>query len=801
MEEVPEHILRVQNIFHDELGYEKPVNTYLTDTLQNHFIQSLKNEITKTGNYTESVNTILFTKNNREYYFRKQDGEIFDVSKNTKLTPNEIESLFNIVIRYHKTLPPDKITLEESKEIISKMFQLDVHPTLIEDEIPIEKLKEICLDTENNDIIIGPLGSRKTRNTIAALKESKQKFIFLVPTIPLMNELSKDDNINLRVSTSSTSDAEIETILSDSLGVITYFDGFTKLNKYLKDKWDFILVVDEYHTLTLHSDFRKIVKEITREMWNYKKIIQLSGTPYGCLTDAESFKITNFKYASLKPRRFNYKIIPHKLTDRDPHVKFIDLIINHVRESQGKVIIFYNDKDIIDEIKVALKLYAGFQENEIAVFKSQDKDDYDSEDSLESIELDKVTKIILTTSIIASGVSFMADDYESILIFNVPNFLDVFQLLGRPRNNKNVINVFDFIPGLNEYKTVNYSELLSERIELFKNAEYFFNKLLTDGFLDNSYTHHPDKEFIQTLTKKIPLFSLHNNGFKADLEFVYNSVMEEVGKFSFEYPEIRKWIFEQLGVNATIEEFQEAPTVADRQAIKDEQNKIERDNLNSILELLKNNYDEVITYCKSKNLINKEIVPNLKYKSKESVESIEQHKQVLRTHKDTINLYLLLKQNELPVNNAINFIRINFDHNNKLLKACEFISLSKSVDAHSPGENKDFATGIDHFIQRLGSEPITLEDFKKKIKHYAGSSNLAKHFAAAPKICFAGVYEFKLYSGNEVKRQKNKSLYKIVWQPYNQKIDSIISYYKLGAQFKDGNNRTRRSFNSFIKNL
>ncbi len=802
MEEVPEHILKVQNIFHDELDYKKPVNTYLTDTLQNHFIQSLKNEITKTGNYTESVNTILFNKNGSEYWFRKRDAVIFNITENRILDADETESLFNIPNTYKIIYNSEAITIDESKKIISEIFRLDAHPTLIEDEIPIEKLKEIYGDSNFNEIIIAPLSSKKTRNTIRVLKESKQKFIFLVPTKPLMYELSNDENIKLPCTTTSTSNSDIEKLLSDNLGIITYYDGFRNLNNYLKNKWEFILVVDEFHTLVLHSDFRNIIKEIMREMWNYKKIIQLSGTPYGCLTDAESFRITNFKYTSQKVRRFNYKIIPHQLTDNDPRIKFIDLIINHIRECQGKAIIFYNNKKIIADIKAALKLYAGIQDNEIVVYKSKDEDDYNSESSIDSPKLHNGIKIILTTSIIASGVSFMDEDFDSILIFNVDNFLDVFQLLGRPRKNKNVINVFDYISGLNNSKILNYSELLSSKIRLFKEVEHLFNTLLTVGSFDNSKTHYPDKIFINSMLQKFPMSFENDRIFITNLEMIYKNVMDVVSNFSFEYSDIRQWIFEQLGIYATIEQFQLATSVANINAINEEKKKIEGENLESILGLLINNSDEVITYCKSKNLINQKVIPLVKFKTKQSEDLIKPLKEIIHSKKGIINLFLILTQIcEMPKNDAANFMRINNQNENKLINACKFIGLTNINAEEINNKDSYFAQKFDKFVERNSSKLFEIKDLQKQIKIYEKDSVLAKYYSTWPLIKLNGIYRFELKRTIKSKTNDAGTKYEITHQAYTKKINGIINHYKLGKEFEEPKGRAKRALSRFIQKI
>lgn len=802
MEKIPEHIELIQNTFHDESYYGKPQPTNITDSLKIHFIRLLETEIFKIKGNINTLNTILFLKDGIHYCFRKNDGEIFNITENKRLKVKEIESLFNISLRYLNYVTPGGITIEESKIIMSELFHLDIPITLIEDEIPIEDLKNIYSDLSYNNIIIAPLGTKKTLNTIAALKELKHKFIYLVPTNPLMIQVSDNQDFKLPKIYGDTNCDEIIQGLDKNPGIITSFTGFEKINNCLNNKWDYVLVFDEIHTLVWHSNFRDIIRKVARNIWDYKKIIGLTGTPFGSITECESYKFYRFEFKHRPPQKFNYQIIPHKLPDKERKIKFIDYILHYTKDVRGKVIIFYNNKEELGNIRTALIKYNNKKENEIIILQSDKENGNNRNEKKFPSRFDKDIKIILTTSIIASGVNLLDKDYDSILIFDISNFFEVFQLIGRPRENKTIINVLDFVPGLNNSEIINYSDLLSDRIRLFKDTEYVFNNLNAIGYQDEIYKNYSNQKIIDNQINKISILYWDNDRINTDLELVYNSVMEEVGKFSSEYPEIRKWIFEQLGVNATIEEFQEVPAFADRTTIKDEQKKNEREDFISVLNLVINNPDEVITYCNSEKLINANIIPDPKYKLLESEEFIGQYKQVLHTHKGIINLFLFLSQIcGMPKNDAAIFIRANQESENKLINACKFIGFTNINAGEINNEDSYFAQKFDTFVERNASKLFEIKDLQKQIKMYEKDSVLAKYYSTWPMIKLNGIYRFELKRTIKSKTNDAGTKYEITHQAYTKKINGIINHYKLGKEFEEPKGRAKRALSRFIQKI
>jgi hypothetical protein len=304
------------------------------------------------------------------------------------------------------------------------------------------------------------------------------------------------------------------------------------------------------------------------------------------------------------------------------------------------------------------------------------------------------------------------------------------------------------------------------------------------------------------MLQKFPISFENDRIFKTNIEMIYKNVMDAVSNFSFEYSDIRKWIFEQLGIYATVEEFQLAPSVADINAINEEKQKVESENLEAILGLLINNSDELITYCKEKKLINQKVIPLLKFKSKQSADFIKPFKEIIHSKKGIINFFLILTQIcEMPKNDAANFVRINHQSENKLINACKFIGLTNIKADKINFEDLYFAQKFDKFVERNASELFEIRVLQKQIKIYAEKSELAKYYSTWSMNKLNGIYRFELKKVNKSKTNAGGTKYKITHLVYSKKINGIISHYKLGKEFEKAKGRAKGALSRFIQKI
>lgn len=778
-----------------------------TRAYQLNYVENIKERIKKQFKfYEESVNTILFGNEELEYYLRKSDGNIFNLKQNKLLKRSEIKNLFTIDNLYKYSYGFERIIGSEILDYCKKIFPVFYDPIKVHKELPLEKLKEIYSENDSNDLIIAPLGSGKTRNTIKALLEMNQKFIFVVPTKPLMYQIANDSDLKTPAIPEETEKQKAIDIISNNLGVVTYYDNFLKINSYLNRKWEYILVLDEYYTLVTHSSFRSAVTEVASEMYNYKKIIGLSGTAVGCYLEGRDFKVTNFEFSNLPESFINYHIVPHMLPDKDEEKRFINFIINYIntrdkRNHSGKTIIFYNDKEMLEKIRMAIKYYTTIQDNQIVIFSSEKKQvarktPYQSLSDWENI------KIILTTSIIANGISFLDKDYDSILIFNISDFIDVFQLLGRPRNNEKKIEVYDFIPGFSKAPIYNYDDMIYQEIQLSDNLIKTLNSMIELGVIK--------KHGILSLIKNKDFDTIYWTGEEVltKSHFIYAKVIDQIGEASLDYPNIRERIFSEFGLTPNLIRIPVGRLNIDMNKIEELLKEEEKEMLDKFFRLLKTHKEEVIKFSQSEGILKRENV-NKSEKNDELSSFTERNERLLDYSKFElwVKHYDFFSKNGMPLEYIKEYLE-KFNHmGEQLTKNLMLISLvTRETENKKLLIDQHFAAHLDDYLKKNNNKQITIEELKAVISKYGKGSELAKYFYTNTIIKLKPIYKFRLNESKEAKKKKagkKIGIYQIHYCHNDNKLDSLIDYFGLGNEFKNNRdtNHTPRARRGLTKSL
>jgi hypothetical protein len=257
------------------------------------------------------------------------------------------------------------------------------------------KYKNVCIYADT--------GTGKTTATLNYLKSNPSlKAIFLVPLQSIAYQIHCDHKIPYLIGDSS---AAIHSLAKKSnVFVATNEQGV----KYLADlEFDYI-IVDEGHDLIINNSYKmEVISELGYMIKTSKsKVILLTGSPLNI------FKQIGFSLLKIK----NLNHYKTDVIERFTKLNGYQVVISHVSSNIGKMLIRYNHKDHLEEVKKYLCKNHGYDKNEIVVIHSGNKNkESQYKLLLQNGKFSDHIKIVLITSLIDEGISINQEDFKSVV--------------------------------------------------------------------------------------------------------------------------------------------------------------------------------------------------------------------------------------------------------------------------------------------------------------------------------------------------------------------------------------------------
>ena len=324
----------------------------------------------------------------------------------------------------------------------------------------------ILEDREGCILLQAPTGSGKTYTHIHHFYESKCSYLFLVPTIALLNDIkSKYDQ---RDGVYIGSGFEFLNAHKNAKTLITTYDSIQHLQPYRFKR----VYIDEAHLIAGHAEFRSVCTDLLG--WH-----------------------ENTTYTTATPETMDRLNIDHKLVVQfeKPKDTFIDIRLNKKDHSQLDQAIWLIESNLkegkqtiinINNKKTLEQLYEHFESRaNMVVLKSfrhiGELTEGQNEAHVKKVvsgELPKDVDVLLTTSVLYAGVSLKThrDVYAYMLSGSgMPHPVDVVQFAARVRDNDE---------GYKLYLTVQGA---FGNFELQSNKVQYSNKEQTSKALESEY--------------------------------------------------------------------------------------------------------------------------------------------------------------------------------------------------------------------------------------------------------------------------------------------------------------------------
>jgi len=402
--------------------------------------------------------------------------------------------------------------MAKKTQTLEEIFHLEAENIDYSDKISIDttmyyenvknRFEDIFGDDKNYDII-APTGSGKTFAIIKFAKLFKAKILLFVPYEINVRQLGDKHRLTTIYQLRKN---ELDESLHEI--IVSTFDGIKFLSESAEiDLNEYILVIDEFHNYFLQLDLRgEVIMETYKNLSAFAKVITITGTPQGIYNpsdyDQEDRQVISFVPTEEDP------IIETKIVLYGE--KLLQKLLIHLNEKNtlGKVIIYWNDKDKLEELKLEL-LDQGFSEDEIAIINKDTKLESSFNDIIQKEKVNNNLKFVLCTMLIADGVNIDNEDIGAIYILNERNLMLLRQFYRRFRKFSG--ELFDFIPGndisfekvdwpSNYYNNITrskgaiealsykYNEILSE-FDKYKSIDNYFIDSFLNKFKNNDFMY------------------------------------------------------------------------------------------------------------------------------------------------------------------------------------------------------------------------------------------------------------------------------------------------------------------------
>jgi len=288
---------------------------------------------------------------------------------------------------------------------------------------------------ENNHKFVGlkaKTGAGKTTALINYAKKYNRKMVLLVPYSSQARQLGLKHDIDYWCEGSNRKK-------TDSIVIVGTYDQLLNIIEELKSSgWDLkdvILVIDEYHNLSLQKFRFSNIRPVFFGMPQFRKVVFCSGTFEG--VNVENAPIFEVETVGNKP------ITPYHIIKVKGDI--LNAIVNDVIKKQPKKAVFFlNSKEKLAELRERLQKL--FPNHYIEVLTSEQKTDSIIYKNIVEKEIiydlnDEKGKLkgfegvfLLTTSVLADGVNILDRDIETVYIAHVEDYQQLRQFLARFRN-------------------------------------------------------------------------------------------------------------------------------------------------------------------------------------------------------------------------------------------------------------------------------------------------------------------------------------------------------------------------------
>lgn len=700
-------------------GYTKIPQHYAAtqDIIEKKYLPAV---FTKLGlAFTEETNFYKVEYNNSGYRISKKSGIWF--------------GLFNVIdfVRFVRPddwqkfmhdnftdIVVDRFALERTQKSIGEIFEFNGEEIKFKEYISEaeSKVKEILTDG-NNYNVIAFTGSGKTEALINKIKNEKIKAVYLTPYESNSKQL--EEKYKVPSVYGAINQKQVKDFLRSNNLIVSTYDGLSKILNCSILTEEYVLLIDEAHNLVTHSNFRsRALDLIVQNMDQFKKIINITGTPEGVLNN--DFKNVKFVKENATSIISKYSIL---MSGQRSDEACVEHILNH--KNKGKTVIFRNSIKTLETIAEGL-ISGGIIKEKIKILSSQEKEGKLYESIIKDEQIPGSIKYVLTTSVISDGVNILNQNISAVYMLESFDLIQHRQFLARFR--KGVENVYDIIlkpeKNLADLSWIDLPVELKRIITLYEMIAIEKNNYLNKmGLIKNKARTN----FLYKSTGSInqELNYLRLNGLvqkvEVNIQLLTLNMLNELHKVAFNNIQKRKeYIDHFLGIESIVEETDPRHDLsAEREKVK----KRAEENRKKLLSLLeKKPVDTVTAYLKRQNPV---LLKDLEQRLEGLYDGTKNIEGFFQSNKE---LFKLKEANKL-IQKYILFFKYKFTH-----------SLIIEILSDDDAKIEEFLVGyyMQFNLYLVKNHSVILKYNKKSLSvfHYAVFKFLYDYFQSNTKFTF-----------------------------------------------------------------
>lgn len=372
-------------------------------------------------------------------------------------------------------------TLQETTEPI------ELERLKVKKHIPMDVAKEL-LNRRQRLLVDSPTGSGKTTsfmNVFKALSSDKAHFyIFTAPTIPLTEQIAEKHEVPCITGGTPEKKKEItKSVKGGNRIFVTTYDKAAELISHIEgstsSEIEFSIVIDEFHEFTNAYNYRFMaidrLKELSRSATS---LIGLSGTCEDILKN-DFDKFITIENGNRKSPNLDYRVFTYDTNENgvnkpeNADVMLIPVIRGLLQ--QTRVLLFINSKERIERVSRLLK-GEGIR---CQVVTSDNKQSETYMNIVTSGKIDDETQVVISTTVLATGVSIQNDLNWSCLVVcdhasPIWNPSTIKQISNRFRNQYRYFGLYMRTPNP-DYKEENRFNIESE---------YQYRRRIVTGYVE-----------------------------------------------------------------------------------------------------------------------------------------------------------------------------------------------------------------------------------------------------------------------------------------------------------------------------
>lgn len=373
--------------------------------------------------------------------------------------------------------------------------------------IPIEVAKAL-IQSNQRILIDSPTGSGKTTQFVTAFKElateKKHFYIFAAPTIALTDQIANNHKVRaIKGKTENLFKLVAQDVKNKQRVFISTYDMVPILVDFLETidhKTKFTLIVDELHKFVTDYEFNyrfDAIQRLYELSKQAKTFIGLSGTVDDIYKN-EFDKVIKIDNGVPQSPCQEFAIYTYEKR-KDALIELTKLI--EVWTSQRRLLIYIQSKDKIEQLQTVLRR-KGIKVRTISASK---KSNLTYKQLVETSTIDKNIQVVLTTSVIADGVSIENEgdiDWEVIAVCNdfsnLFNYSALKQISNRLRKSYRRFSLFmqepkseDQIPFKLESAYQHKISRANEFVEELNALPYFDLRLFRASTIEKRYGIYP----------------------------------------------------------------------------------------------------------------------------------------------------------------------------------------------------------------------------------------------------------------------------------------------------------------------